>query len=141
MTIKEVKDFLNRGYRVKERIVAKQRRIEEWARLAEATTIELKPVVAFSSLPSKKVEEAACNIVDLQNEIRLEIEELAGVELEIGRAIKESPLDDTDRFILELRYLNYMKWEEIAVDLNYAYRWIMRRHKRALAVLAESWPF
>lgn len=130
MTPQEVKDFLNRGYRIKERIAAKERRIDEWRRRAESITAEIKPVASFSSTPSKKVEDAACAIADLQSEIRAEIYELAAVELEIGRLIKESGLDDTDQFMMELRYLNYMRWEEIAVALHYAYRWVMRRHKK-----------
>ena len=101
MTPQEVKDFLNRGYRIKERIAAKERRIDEWRRRAESITAEIKPVASFSSTPSKKVEDAACAIADLQSEIRAEIYELAAVELEIGRLINESGLDDTDqlRFI------------------------------------------
>ena len=109
MTPQEVKDFLNRGYRIKERIAAKERRIDEWRRRAESITAEIKPVASFSSTPSKKVEDAACAIVDLQSEIKAEIYELAAVELEIGRLIKESGLDDTDQFMMELRYLNYMR--------------------------------
>ena len=118
MTPQEVKDFLNRGYRIKERIAAKERRIDEWRRRAESITAEIKPVASFSPTPSKKVEDAACAIADLQSEIRAEIYELAAVELEIGRLIKESGLDDTDQFMMELRYLNYMRWEEIAVALH-----------------------
>lgn len=140
MTPQEVKDFLNRGYRIKERIAANERRIDEWIRRAESITVEIKPVVSFSSTPSKKVEDAACAIVDLESEIRAEIYELAQIELDIMRAVKAAPLEETDKHIMELRYLNYMKWEEIAVELHYAYRWVMRRHKRALQVMAESWP-
>ena len=141
MTPQEVKDFLNRGYRIKERIAAKERRIDEWRRRAESITAEIKPVASFSSTPSKKVEDAACAIVDLQSEIKAEIYELAAVELEIGRLIKESGLDDTDQFMMELRYLNYMRWEEIAVELHYAYRWVMRRHKKVLLFLGDNWSW
>lgn len=140
MTQQEVRAFLNRGYRIQEHIAAKERRIDEWTRRAESITITLKPVATFSSTPSKKVEDAATAIVDLQAEIQEEVCELAAVEREIMRAIRESPLDATDRYIMELRYLNYMKWEEIAVSLKYAYRWVMRRHRRALQVMAENWP-
>lgn len=141
MTPQEVKDFLNRGYRIKKRIAAKERRIDEWRRRAESITAEIKPVASFSSTPSKKVEDAACAIVDLQSEIKAEIYELAAVELEIGRLIKESGLDDTDQFMIELRYLNYMRWEEIAVELHYAYRWVMRRHKKVLLFLGDNWSW
>ena len=138
MTTQEVKTFLNRGYRLRERIAAKERRIDEWTRRAESITAEIKPVAMFSSTPSKKVEDAACAIVDLQSEIREEIYELARVELEIGRLIKESGLDDTDQYMMEMRYLNYMRWEEIAVELHYAYRWVMRRHKKVLLFLGDK---
>ena len=68
MTIQEAKDFLNRGYRSRERIKVKEERIDEWIRRAESITAEIKPVASFSSTPSKKVEDAACAIVDLQSE-------------------------------------------------------------------------
>lgn len=137
MTLKE---FLNRGYHAKARIRAKEERIENWRQIAESITAQIRPDSAGSSLPSKKVEDCACNIVDLQNEIKEEIAALVQAEREVGKFIRDAPLDETDRFIMELRYLNYKKWEEIAVELNYAYRWIMRRHKRAIAVLEELWP-
>lgn len=137
MTLKE---FLNQGYHAKARIRAKEERIENWRQIAESITAQIRPDSAGSSLPSKKVEDCACNIVDLQNEIKEEIAALVQAEREVGKFIREAPLDETDRFIMELRYLNYKKWEEIAVELNYAYRWIMRRHKRAIAVLDELWP-
>lgn len=134
------KEFLNQGYHAKARIRAKEERIENWRQIAESITAQIRPDSAGSSLPSKKVEDCACNIVDLQNEIKEEIAALVQAEREVGKFIRDVPLDETDRFIMELRYLNYKKWEEIAVELNYAYRWIMRRHKRAIAVLEELWP-
>lgn len=140
MTNKEVKDFLNKGYQVKNQIQLKRRRIEDWRRVAESITATIKPVAAFSSMPSKKVEDCVCNIIELQEEIQEEINSLAQVERGIESVIKQGPLDDTDRLIMEARYLNYMKWEEIAVALNYAYRWVLRRHGRAIRLLAENWP-
>ena len=140
MTNKEVKDFLNKGYQVKNQIQLKRRRIEDWRRVAESITATIKPVAAFSSMPSKKVEDCVCNIIELQEEIQEEINNLAQVERDIESVIKQGPLDDTDRLIMEARYLNYMKWEEIAVALNYAYRWVLRRHGRAIRLLAENWP-
>lgn len=136
MTIEEVKEFLNSGYRIDVRIAAKRRRIDEWQRRSESITLALKPVVAFSSLPSKKVEDAVCNILDLQNEICDEIIALKKVEQEIADFIKNSELDKIDKLILEMRYINGMKIEEIAVELHYAYRWVQRRLKRAIESLA-----
>ena len=71
MTLKE---FLNQGYHAKARIRAKEERIENWRQIAESITAQIRPDSAGSSLPSKKVEDCACNIVDLQNEIKEEID-------------------------------------------------------------------
>lgn len=138
MTYEEAKDFLNRGYRSRERIKAKEERIAEWERRALSITAELKDVVAFSSTPSNKVEECACAIVDMQDEIKAEIYELLDIEKEISAAIRAHIQDLTLKAILEMRYLNYMKWEEIAVRLNITFRWTMTLHKKALTIFSES---
>ena len=138
MTLQEAKDFLNRGYRSKERIKVKEERIDEWRRRAESITAEIKPVATFSSTPSKKVEDAACAITDLQSEIKAEIYELAAIELEIGRAINQAVTDPTLNALLEMRYLKYLKWEEIAVRLDITFRWTMTLHKKALTIFTES---
>ena len=35
--------------------------------------------------------------------------------------------------LLELRYLCFKTWEQIAVDMDYDIRWLYRMHNRALA--------
>ena len=40
--------------------------------------------------------------------------------------------DETEKEILERRYLLGETWERIAVDMNYNYRWVLRLHGRAL---------
>ena len=132
MTKDEAKEFLNRGYQSRIRIRAKKERIENWRRIAESITAAIKPVAAFSSMPSKKVEDCVCNIIELQDEIQEEIDGLVQVEREIGRAITKAVEDPTLRALLEMRYLNYLKWEEIAVRLDVTFRWAMTLHRRAL---------
>lgn len=134
----DAREFLDRGYRARERIQAKEERIESWRQIAESVTAALKPVATFSSTPSKKVEDCVCNIVDLQQEILDEINELTAIEREIGRAINRAGLDPTLKSLLEMRYLRYLKWEEIAVRLGLTFRWTMTLHKKALAIFGES---
>lgn len=136
MTKDEAKDFLNRGYRSRERIQAKKERIDNWRRIAESITAAIKPAASFSSTTSKKVEDCVCNIIELQDEIQAEISELTQIEREIGIAISRSVEDPTLRALLEMRYLNYLKWEEIAVRLDITFRWTMTLHSRALEVFS-----
>ena len=42
-------------------------------------------------------------------------------------------IDDPDyRSVLELRYLDYMSWEEIAGKMKYGKRWVYSKHKSAI---------
>lgn len=138
MTIEEGKAFLQRGKGIKARIAAKKERAEYWRQLAESVTVAVKPDAAFSSLPSKKVEDCACAIVDLQREILAEVEALISVEQEIKEAIAAAPMEESLKTLLEMRYLNAYTWEEIAARLCRTERWVMALHKKALAIFSES---
>ena len=39
--------------------------------------------------------------------------------------------------LLELRYLCFKSWEQIAVDMGYELRWLYRLHHRALDAVSE----
>ena len=71
-----------------------------------------------------KVEEFLRKIDDKKKEmqqIRLEIEEkIADVE------------DGTQSKILYLRYIKFMKWEDICVEVNYSWRQVHNTHSKAL---------
>ena len=132
------KEFLSRAYRTNERIAAKRERIRSWRDIAESITVELRQTPASGSGPSKLIETSACNIVDLQKELEGEIQELIHTQQEVGLAIYELVDDPTLKTVLELRYLNFTRWEEMAVRLNYAYRWVQRLHSRALYTAKEA---
>lgn len=64
------------------------------------------------------------------------IDELYAVKCEIFKAISRIE-DSTLRTLLELRYLSFKTWEEIAVEMNYGYRHICRLHGKALKNLKD----
>ena len=70
-------------------------------------------------------------MVDMENEINDDIDTLVDLKAEIMRCIKQ--LDNTEyQTLLELRYLCFKRWEEIAIDLNYSMQYAFRMHERAL---------
>lgn len=75
--------------------------------------------------------DAVGKIIDLQNEINRDIDRLVDLKREIVTVIKaiENPEYQT---LLEKRYLCFLTWEKIAVDMGYDLRWLYRIHKRAL---------
>lgn len=73
-------------------------------------------------------------MVDLENEISADIDALVDLKREIVTAIKsvDSPEFGT---LLELRYLCFKPWEQIALEMGYDLRWLYRLHQKALAVV------
>ena len=139
MICEDPKTFLLRGRKAKGLIAAKRERIESWRSLATSITVELKPDSGSPSMYKQSlVENAACNIVDLENEILAEIEALVNIEKEIHAAIELFVTDDRYKAVLELRYLNGYSWRSIGARLYYGEDWICRLHNAALAEMQQT---
>lgn len=76
--------------------------------------------------------DAVAAIVDLEAEIQAEIKQYIRKRHDIRRVINGVG-DDTLRLILQKRYLQGEKWENVAADLHKDLRWIFRLHDRALS--------
>lgn len=129
---------LTRGYRAKERIADRQERINQWREIAESITANPEHSGGGGGGPSNKVETCVLGIMELEEAILDEINEIKSLELENSRIIKEFVHDPNYKRILELRYLNYKRWEEIAVSMGYTFRWTQELHSRALKHLREN---
>lgn len=131
------KAFLLQGRKAKELIAAKRERVDSWRRLAESITVTLKPDAGSAPGGYKQslVENAVCNIVDLENEILEEISVLVNIEKDIREAISLFVVDDRYKAVLELRYLNGYSWRLIGSKLYYGEDWVCRLHGSALQEL------
>lgn len=90
------------------------------------------------SAPSKEntMELMVARHLELQDQYRTKLEELAAELMEIERAIE--PLEPTSRMLLRYRYLDGLKWEEVCVRMNYSWKQTHRIHSRALKQLREE---
>ncbi|MBQ7756681.1 MAG: hypothetical protein IJ031_07865 [Oscillospiraceae bacterium] len=80
------------------------------------------------------IENAMLKVVEYEEKINAEIDELVNKRLEIEKAIK-SVDDEVLQEILTRRYLQFQKWERIAVEMHLDLRWVYRLHGRALEQL------
>ena len=80
---------------------------------------------------------AISKIIDLETEINAEIDKLVDKRKEIEGIIRAVE-DSTLRALLEYRYINGKKWEEIALMMGYDYRYILKIHGKALSVLPND---
>ena len=75
--------------------------------------------------------DAIVKIIDLEEEINHDIDALVDLKREIMSTIKS--VSNTEyQTILEKRYLCFISWEQIAVDMNYSMQYAFRMHDRAL---------
>ena len=84
---------------------------------------------------SDKIQDAVEAISILQEELAQLV--VDGIELrhKIESCI-DAIQDPRHRQLLRYRYIDCKKWEQIAVLMNYNYRWVLRMHKIAIKNLA-----
>lgn len=125
------KEYLSQAYRLDQRINSKIEQVASLNELATKCTSTLTGMPRNPNRASSTMADAVEKIIDLQNEINHDIDRLVDLKREIVTVIKaiENPEYQT---LLEKRYLCFLTWEKIAVDMGYDLRWLYRVHKRAL---------
>ena len=107
--------------------------IARWRSLAEWVSPSLSGMPAGSGGPGRMIAAVEC-LDELEAELAEQIVERVTIRREIGQAIDRLP-DERLARLLRLRYIDGMTWEQIAVKMNYDYRWTLRLHGRALTRL------
>ncbi|HAS04384.1 MAG TPA: hypothetical protein DCR71_01280 [Dehalococcoidia bacterium] len=125
------KEYLSQAYRIDRRINSKLEQVASLRELATKVTTTLSDLPHNPSHQTCSMENIICKIVDLENEINNDIDNLLDLKSDIMTAVKriENP---KLRMLLELRYLCFNSWEQIAVDMGYSMQHIYRIHDQAL---------
>ena len=131
------KEYLSQAYRLDQRINSKLEQIASLNALATKCTSTLTGMPHNPSSSVSTMADAVCKIVDLQTEIKRDVNCLVDLKREIVGAIKA--VKDTEcQTLLELRYLCYKSWEQIAVDMDYNVRHVYRMHEIAVSLVTVS---
>ena len=125
------KEYLSQAYRIDRRIDSKLEQVMSLRELLGKATATLTSTPRPATLDPRSMEEIVAKMVDLENEINEDIDTLVDLKQEITRVIKsvENPEHQT---LLEMRYLCFKRWEEIAVEMGYTARHMFRIHDLAL---------
>ena len=110
------KEYLSQARLLDARINAKIQQVSALNDLATHATATLTGMPRNPSRSESRMAEAVVKIIDLQNEINHDIDELVDLKREITRRVKSIPNTEY-QFLLEKRYLCFMPWEKIAVDM------------------------
>ena len=134
MTNKEKKEYLLGYQRINQRVNCLLLEQQRWRELATRVSPNLSGMPRGGG--GGGTQGAISKIVDLETEINAEIDKLVEKRKKIESVICAVE-DSTLRTLLEYRYINGKKWEEIALMMGYDYRWALRLHGRALSAVDE----
>ncbi len=126
------KDYLSQAYRIDQRINSKIEQVQSLRDLAEKASATLSDVPPSRGTRNiHRIEDVIAKMMDMESEISADMKRLLNLKHEIVTVINcvESPELQT---LLELRYLCFKTWEQIAVALHFDLRWVHRLHNRAL---------
>ena len=125
------KEYLGQAYRLDQRINSKLEQIRSLNELAAKCTSTISGMPKNPSHSTSMMEEAVGKIVDLQTEIDGDITQLIDLKRDLVSIIKA--VQNTEyQTLLELRYLCFKTWEQIAVAMGYNLRHIYRLHDEAV---------
>ena len=126
-----VKSYLSQARYLDMRIKSKLQQIESLHDLATSCSSVLTGMPRNPSPTTSRMADCVCKIIHLEHEIRDDMNELLDLKKEIMAIIKA--VDNPEhQALLEKRYLCYLSWEKIAVDMGYDLRYIHKLHNRAL---------
>jgi len=128
------KEYLGQAYRLDQRINSKLEQVLSLRGLTTKATATMSDMPGGGSRNVYKMQDIIAKIVDLEDDINRDIDALVDLKREMVSVIKavENPEYQT---LLELRYLCFKTWEQIAVDMNYSIEYTFRLHKKALEVV------
>ena len=125
------KDYLSQAYRIDQRINSKLAQVMSLRDLLGKATGTLSGAPKAATPNPHSMEDTIAKMVDLENEINEDIDALVDLKAEIMRRIKR--VENTEyQTILELRYLCFKRWEEIAVEMNFSLQHLYRLHEKAV---------
>lgn len=125
------KDYLLQARFLDDRINSKTQQIASLNELATKCTTTFSDMPRNLNRGHSRVEDCVIKIIDLEDSIKKDIEKLVDLKKEIMGVIKAVPNVEYQT-LLEKRYLCFITWEQIAVDMNYSMQHIHRMHSAAL---------
>jgi len=128
------KEYLNQAFRIDRRILAKTEQLESLRAVMVRTSKALTGMPGNPNKDRSQLEETMVKALELERMIKEDTERLMDLKREITLAVRE--VDDVQcQMLLELRYLCFRTWEEIAAELDCSVRNVHFMHGRALGMV------
>ena len=131
------KDYLNQIRKLDVLISIKKEELEVLYAKATVQSIKYGGDGFTNATRDVHKHERLCSaIIELEDKINDYIVDLLNKKQEVLDTI-DKLVDHDEIQVLYLRYFKYLKWEEIAIKMNYSYMHIHRIHSKALEHVQE----
>lgn len=132
----DAKEYLGQAYRIDQQISSKIEQISALRGLTTKATTALGAEPVSGSRDPHRLQKAIDRMVDLENEINKDVDCLIETKRNIIEIVGR--LGNADyRILLELRYLCFDSWADIAEKMGFGLRWVHILHGRALAEVGK----
>ena len=127
------KEYLSQARTLDMRIKSKLQQIESLNELATSCTVVYSDMPRNPNHGGSKVETAVIKIIE--ESLKRDVDNLVELKKEIMATI-HAVSDVELQTLLEKRYLCFLSWEKIAVEMHYSIQHIYRMHDTALSCVA-----
>lgn len=135
--MKNAKEYLGQAYRIDQRINSKIEQVSALNNMATKATSTISDMPGSATRNIHRMEDVMVKIIDLQDEINADIDELVDLKAEVMSVIKS--IDNLEyQTLLELRYLCFKPWEQIAIELGYSINNVFKMHRKAIELLEKD---
>ena len=125
------KEYLNLAKTLDQRINVKLDRVSRLRAMTQKITASLDGEQVSRTRNVTSLEDAIIRLMEEEESLNAAIDRLVDLKREVSGVLKQ--IDDTDcQLLLELRYLCYRSWEEIAEVMHMHIRTVYKVHGRAL---------
>ena len=129
------KEYLSQARTLDMRIKSKLQQIESLNELSTSCTVVCSDMPRNPNHGGSKIEKAVVKIIEVEESLKRDVENLVELKKEIMTTI-HSVANVELQTLLEKRYLCFLSWEQIAVEMHYSIQHIYRMHDEALSSVA-----
>ena len=130
------KEYLSQARTLDMRIKSKLQQIESLNELAASCSVIYSDMPKNPNHGSSRIERAVLKIIEVEDSLKQDVESLVELKKEIMQTI-HAVTDAELQTLLEKRYLCFLSWEKIAVEMHYSIQHIYRMHDEALSLVTE----
>ena len=128
------KEYLSQAWYLDKRIKTKERQLDWHKSHAVYVSPKLSEVPKAPSIRRSPVEESVVRIIELEREINESIAKLIRLKTEIADVIRSVNSMECET-LLEMRYLTFLGWDQVAAQLDYSQDYVYHLHRKALALV------